>query len=190
MGVDWNAELVDQLEAHWQHQLRPRLDGLTDDEYFWQPVPGCWTLSRRGESKAPVSIGAGEFTVDYAPPPYDREPVTTMAWRLAHLIVLFGPPGAPHFGGPPADPSTLHFPGTAQEALRQLDDGHDAWVSDVRSLGVAGLARPQGAMSPPEFADAPLAKLVLYINVEIIHHGAEICLLRDLYLWKGKRDGL
>jgi hypothetical protein len=31
MDVDWNAELVDQLEGHWQHQLRPRLDGLTDE---------------------------------------------------------------------------------------------------------------------------------------------------------------
>ena len=39
MGVEWNGELVDQLESHWQHRLRPRLDGLTDDEYFWQPVP-------------------------------------------------------------------------------------------------------------------------------------------------------
>jgi hypothetical protein len=29
--MDWNAELVDQLEWHWQQQLRPRLDGLTDD---------------------------------------------------------------------------------------------------------------------------------------------------------------
>jgi hypothetical protein len=34
-------------------------------------------------------------------------------------------------------------------------------------------------------ADAPMAKLILYTNVEVIHHGAEICLLRDLYL----RDG-
>jgi hypothetical protein len=38
MDVDWNAGLVNQLEWHWQHQLRPRLDGLTDDEYFWQPA--------------------------------------------------------------------------------------------------------------------------------------------------------
>ena len=39
MDVDWNGELVDQLESHWRQQLRPRLDGLTDHEYFWQPVP-------------------------------------------------------------------------------------------------------------------------------------------------------
>jgi hypothetical protein len=95
MDIDWNAELVDQLDWHWQHQLRPRLDGLTDDEYFWQPVPGCWTLSRRGESSAPVSLGTGEFTMDYATAPRDREPVTTIAWRLAHLIDMFGPPAAP-----------------------------------------------------------------------------------------------
>ena len=93
MDIDWNAELVDQLEWHWQHQL-----------------------------------------------------------------------------------------------LRQLDDGHDSWVSDVRNLGAAGLIRPQGALSPPQFADAPMAKLILYTNLEGIHHGAEICLLRDLYLRKESRD--
>ena len=29
-----NPALVDQLDWHWTHQLRPRLDGLTDDEYL------------------------------------------------------------------------------------------------------------------------------------------------------------
>ena len=190
MDVDWNAELVDQLESHWQHQLRPRLDGLTDEEYFWQPVPGCWTISRRGESSAPISRGAGEFTMDYARPPHDREPVTTIAWRLAHLIDVFGLPTASHFDGPLANHPAVGYSGAAKGALRQLDDGHDAWVSDVRSLGAAGLARPQGAISPPQYADAPMAKRILHSHREIIHHGAEICLLRDLYLWKGDGKGL
>jgi hypothetical protein len=75
--VDWNGELVDQLDSHWRHQLRPRLDGLTDEEYFWQPVPPCWTISRRGASTAPVSFGRGEFTLDYGDPSHGREPVTT-----------------------------------------------------------------------------------------------------------------
>jgi len=34
---------------------------------------------------------------------------------------------------------------------------------------------------------APPADLVLHINRELILHGAEICLLRDLYL---RREGL
>ena len=185
MDVDWNAELTDQLESHWQHQLRPRLNGLTDDEYFWQPVPGCWTLSRRGQSSAPMSIGTGEFTMDYARPPHDHEPVTTIAWRLAHLIVGFAETNATHFDGPPVDVATFTYAGTAKEALQQLDHEHGIWVSGVRNLGTAGLIRPQGPTQPPEFADAPMAKLILYTNLEVIHHGAEICLLRDLYLRNG-----
>jgi hypothetical protein len=190
MDVDWNAELVDQLEWQWQSQLRPRLNGLTDDEYFWEPVTGCWTLSRRGQSPAPISLGSGEFTMDYATPPYDRAPVTTIAWRLAHLIIVFASMTSSHFDGPPADWKSFVFSGNAKEALRQLDDAHGLWVTGVRSLGVAGLARPQGPTSPPEYAEAPMAKLVLHTNREAIHHGAEICLLRDLYLWKVGRGGL
>lgn len=189
MDVDWNAELIDQLESHWQQRLRPRLNGLTDDEYFWQPVPGCWTVSRRGQSKAPDSFGEGEFTMDYARGPQDREPVTTIAWRLGHLTVLFAATNV-HFGAPPADHATFRYSGTAKEALLQLDDAHDAYISGLRSLGAAGLARPQGSASPPEFADAPMARLFLYINLEIIHHGAEISLLRDLYLWHDSQDHL
>jgi len=54
MDMDWNLEVVDQFESHWRRQLRPRLDGLTDHEFFWQPVPNCWTVSRRGDSSAPL----------------------------------------------------------------------------------------------------------------------------------------
>jgi DinB superfamily len=183
MGIDWNAEVVDQLESHWRHRLRPRLDGLTDDEYFWPPVPGCWTLSRRGESSASTSLGTGEFTWDYDEPPRKPEPVTTIAWRLAHLIVVFASTNGTHFGRPPASEATFCYAGTAEEALRQLDDQYEIWVNGVRSLGTAGLAQPQGY--PPAFAHAPVVKKMLYVNVEVIHHGAEICLLRDLYL----RDG-
>lgn len=182
--MDWNAELVDQLEWHWRHQLRPRLDGLTDHEYFWEPVPGCWTVGRRGHSAAPASFGSGEFTVDSGPP-HDPEPVTTIAWRLAHLIAGFAETNASHFGGPAVDVSTFRYAGTAEQALRQLDHEHDLWAGGVRSLGTAGLIAPQGPTSPAEFADAPMAKLILYTNVEVIHHGAEICLLRDLYLRNG-----
>jgi hypothetical protein len=190
VDIDWNAELVDQLESHWQHQLRPRLNGLTDDEYFWQPVAGCWTISPCGQSSAPISLGSGEFTMDYAMPPHDREPVTTIAWRLGHLVVVFASTNASYFGGPPADDSSFCYSGTSTGALRQLDEAHDAWVGGVRSLGAAGLARPQGPTQPPEYAEAPMAKLILFINMEIIHHGAEISLLRDLYLWKRSQAGL
>ena len=44
------ALLADQLDFHWRHQLRSRLAGITDDEYFWEPVPGCWTVHRDGSA--------------------------------------------------------------------------------------------------------------------------------------------
>ena len=108
-------------------------------------------------------------------------PVTTIAWRLAHLIVgVFGTRVASHFGGPPLDYMTFHYAGTAAQALQQLDDVYAAWVAGVRGLGEAELARPCG---PAEdyFAEYPMAALVLHINRETLHHGAEIALLRDLY---------
>ena len=66
MDIDWNAELIAQLEWHWEHQLRPRLDGLTDEEYFWEPAAGGWSIRRRGESTAPMVLGSGDFTADFA----------------------------------------------------------------------------------------------------------------------------
>ena len=114
------------------------------------PVPGCWTISRRGESSAPISVGAGEFTADYAMEPQDPEPVTTIAWRLAHIIVgVFGMRNASHFGGPPVDYETFSYAGTAAEALRQLDEAYEAWIKGVRGLGAEGLAQPCGPAEGP-----------------------------------------
>jgi hypothetical protein len=185
--IDWNEELVSQLEWHWDNQLRPRLDGLTDEEYFWTPVPGCWTISHRGQSTAPISVGAGEFTMDYAMPPNDPEPVTTIAWRLAHIIVgVFASRNATHFGGPATDWPSWEYAATAAGALKQLDEVHAAWIAGVRGLGDEGLARCVGpAEADGEYADMPMASLVLHIHREVIHHGAEIALLRDLYLRQG-----
>jgi hypothetical protein len=182
MDVDWNAELAGQLEWHWQHQLRPRLDGLTDEEYFWEPVPGCWNVRPRTDATPADAPGSGGWTVDFAFPQPVPAPVTAIAWRLAHVIVgCFGMRNAAHFGGPPASYQTFEYAGTAAQALRQLDDGYAAWITGVRGLGAGALARPSGPAEGP-FAEYSMAALVLHINREVIHHGAEISLLRDLYL--------
>jgi len=185
VDIDWNAELLAQLEWHWEHQLRPRLDGLTDDEYLWEPVADCWSLRPRGSSTAPISVGGGDLTMDFAMPPVSPEPVTTIAWRLAHIIVgVFGYRNASHFGGPAVDFETFFYAGTAAGALGQLDAGYAAWVAGVRGLGAEGLVRPCGPAEGP-YAEDSMAALVLHIHREVIHHGAEIALLRDLYLRQG-----
>lgn len=180
-----NAQLADQLGWHWDNHLRPRLAGLTDKEYFWEPASGCWSIRPRGTSAAPMQFGAGDFVVEYTHPEPDVPPVTTIAWRLAHITVgVFAQRAASHFGGPPADWDTFEYAGTADGALRQLDEAYEAWISGVRGLGEDGLARPCGPAEGP-YAESPLSELVLHINREAIHHGAEIALLRDLYRAEG-----
>jgi hypothetical protein len=181
-AVDWTTQLHDQLDFHWQYQLRPRLDGLTDEEYLWEPVADCWSIRPRGTCTSPAPIGSGPWQRDNAPEDPEPAPVTTIAWRLAHLIVeVLAMRSASHFGGSPSDYDTWPYAGTADEALAQLDEQYAVWSAGVRGLGAEGLARPCGRAEGP-FADYPLAGLVLHINREMIHHGAEICLLRDLHL--------
>ena len=45
--VDWKFQLAEQLDWHWREQLRPRLNGLTDEEYRWEPVPRAWNVLLR-----------------------------------------------------------------------------------------------------------------------------------------------
>lgn len=181
MGIDWTHQLAEQLDRHWRRQLRPRYDGLTDAEYFWEPVASTWNIRPRGHGRAAIAAGGGDFIIDYAYPEPTPAPVTTIAWRLAHLIVsVFGTRVADHFGGPPVDDLAFNYAGTAAQALRQLDDVYAAWLAGVKSLGEAGLARPCGPAEGP-LAEYPMATLVLHINREALHHGAEIALLRDLY---------
>jgi DinB family protein len=179
--IEWNTQLHDQLDWHWSAQLRPRLEGLTDEEYFWEPVAGCWSIRPRGEGRAALSLWGGALGMDYAFPEPSPPPVTTIAWRLAHVIVgVFGGRVAGHFGGPPVDYETFGYAGTAAQALQQLDDAYRAWRDGVVALGADGLASRCGPSEGP-YAEEPMAMLVLHINREAIHHGAEIALLRDLY---------
>jgi hypothetical protein len=78
------------------------------------------------------------------------------------------------------DYSTFAYAGTADEALAQLDDAHDRWTAGVRGLDAAALAAPCGP-AEGSYAELPMAALVLHIHREVIHHGAEVSLLRDLY---------
>ncbi len=182
MSIDWPELAIDQLDWHWNYQPRPRLVGLSDHEYHWEPVPDCWRICPAGTSTSVSLWGSGPFRMEQAEGDPDPAPVTTIAWRIAHIVVeVFGERVHSHFGGPAVTLDDFAFAGTADEALAQLDAAHAAWSEGVRALGADGMSRPCGPAEGP-FAAMPLAGLVLHINREVIHHGAEIALLRDLYL--------
>ncbi|WP_291525787.1 DinB family protein [Branchiibius sp. NY16-3462-2] len=186
--MDWNHVLTEQLTFHWEHALRPRLDGMTDDEYFWEPVADCWSIRPADDQRPQIGSGpfrmecgrneAGELYFDAVEGP---APVATAAWRLGHITTgVLGQRTQNHFAGPSCDARTWAYAGSAQDALDQLDAAYDGWVSGVRALGEEGLTEPCGPTEGP-YAEYPMADLVTHIHREVIHHGAEVCLLRDLY---------
>ncbi len=185
--MTWGEQLQGQLEFYWDVHLWPRLQGLTDDEYWWEPVEGMWTLR---------PDGAGELQLDASPVDPPVPPVTTIAWRIAHIgcevlgtraRAFFGDPSLPD-GVLPTDDVIMYdrrwwpepLPATADEALAFLDKAFTLWRDGVRSLDDEALLRPLGPKGG-HHGDESMAGLVLHINREVLAHGAEVCLLRDLY---------
>lgn len=179
MTIDWTGQLLDQLGFHWGI-LRPRLDGLTDEQMTWEPVAGMWSIRRRGDATAPMALGTGDTVIEYAVPEPSPAPLTTIAWRLGHLALVFGERAANHFGEGGVMYGTTDWPLTAAGMLTLVDHHHDAWVEGVRALDDDGLDRPCGSAEGP-YADAPFAELVLHVNREVLHHGAEVALMLDLF---------
>jgi DinB superfamily len=72
--ADVGNSLTKAFDYAWDRFLG-RLEGLGDAEYFWEPVPGCWSV-RRGAD--------GRWAMDGGPAP-EPAPVTTIAWRIGHI---------------------------------------------------------------------------------------------------------
>ncbi len=176
--------LGEQLEFYWNVHLWPRLAGLSDDELFWEPAPGAWSV-RPGDD--------GVWRLDGLAVEPPVPPVTTIAWRLVHVArdvvgkrarALYWPESMPDV---PADTSMYDdlwwsepLPTTADEALAMLEQAYELWRTGVAGLDDAGLAAPLGPKAAP-YAEQSVADHVAHINREVIAHGAEMCLLRDLY---------
>ena len=59
---------VEQLQWHWQNLLRPRLEGLTDEELLWDPTGDdqqAWTVHSADEQRTAHQAGAGDLVIDF-----------------------------------------------------------------------------------------------------------------------------
>lgn len=181
MALDWKQTAIDQLEWYWQTSFRPRLEGMTDEEYFWEPVPGCWSIRPRATAVTKMAAGRGDLVIDFEYPEPVPAPFTTIAWRLGHIgSGVLGFRADNHFGEGAPSFEEVDWPATAGAAIAYVEDGYGRWMAGIRSLGAEDLTRPVGPAEGP-YAERPFAELVLHINREVMHHGAEVALLRDLY---------
>lgn len=179
MAISWSTALAGQLEFYWEAHLRPRLAGMSDEEYFWEPADGCWSLR---------PAGGGRWRLDQGPQ-RSPAPLTTIAWRMTHLSVeCFESRYRAFFGGEGPDQwspgqrilDSGELPGGAAEAIAYLENAYRRWLDAVAGLSEKELLAPLGPKGA-DFAELPMAELVLHLNREVMHHGGEICLLRDLY---------
>jgi hypothetical protein len=181
VALDWKQMAIDQLEWYWQTLFRRRLEGLTDEEYFWEPVPGCWSIRPRATAATRMAAGRGDLVIDFEYPEPVPAPFTTIAWRLGHIgSGVLGFRADNHFGTGAPTFDEVEWPATAKAATAYVEDGYDRWMAGIRSLDEEGMARPVGEVEGP-YAPRPYAELVLHISREVMHHGAEVALLRDLY---------
>ncbi|MFE0551352.1 DinB family protein [Streptomyces pilosus] len=66
-GGDRLGLLLEQFDQA-REMARVRLAGLGDEEYLWEPVPGCWSVRRRDEATTPRAFGPGEWVLDLGAP--------------------------------------------------------------------------------------------------------------------------
>jgi DinB superfamily len=173
--------LTAQYDTSYE-MFRSRLEGLTDEEYFWEPVKNCWNLRRRDEVTTPRFQGTGQWVVEYVVPEPDPPPVTTIAWRLCHLIDNYVQRHNYTFCTKALPPDAVDFPGNAADALTMFDAAAKAWLVGLKSLAdaqleVVGLSSYPGGLDPK----LPFGDILWWTNRELIHHAAEISLLRDLW---------
>jgi uncharacterized damage-inducible protein DinB len=172
------GDLVQLSDYVWERVSR-RLQGLTDDEYFWEPVRGCWSVRPDAEGAYQADWEAG------ADPP----PFTTVAWRIWHMVGVYGERHNREWLGLPPGQEAGRFeraapaPSSAIAAAEALAAAHAEWAAVLSMLTDATLQEKLGP-SAGRFADSDRAGFVLHIIDEAIHHGAEIALLRDL--WRGQ----
>src|SRR6266567_7532341 len=111
-------------------RLRSRLEGLSEEEFFWRPVPDCWTV-RLDES--------GRWTYDYAIPDPEPAPLTTIAWQLVHVGTCKVMYHEWAYGPAKLTWPEVDVPSTLADALALLDRGQVLLRGDLQGLSEAQL---------------------------------------------------
>lgn len=149
-------------------QLLGRLEGVTTQEYLWEPVAGCWSVRAR-PGAVPLAEGAGQRDVDPAP-------VTTIAWRLWHIAIDCLDDYTRRFGGDSSDASA-EWTTDADEAIEILAEKWTAYRSVVAERNWWD----ELGDTWEHWSRHSVADMAMHASNELVHHGAEIALLRDLY---------
>ena len=157
-----------QLTEAWEGLSRS-LVGITDKEFYWQPVPNSWTV-RQNED--------GVWILDYAEPDPDPPPFTTIGWRLVHTAACKWMYYEYAFGAGVLSWDDLDIPGTAEGGIAWLEAGYQKLKSEIDDLSDDDLVEQRKTNWGDEWPTWRIFWAMIYHD---LHHGAEISCLRDLY---------
>jgi len=127
--ADTFLQVMHRIERFTLQRAR---DGLTDDEFFWEPTPSSWSVRRRSECRTTSPFGDGDWVADFQGPEPNPVPMTTIAWLFWHIasvpsrltdIDLFG--GSRSMASGWTSPYLTHHPifTNAADAVSTLRDG-------------------------------------------------------------------
>jgi hypothetical protein len=152
-------------------RLRERLDGLSDEEFFWQPVPDCWTI---------YQDSSGRWTYHYAIPDPHPAPITTIGCLLVHLGACKLMYHEWAYGPARLTWPELRVPHTATGAIGLLERGQALLREDLAGLSEQQIDEPRKT----NWGELWPAWRIFWamINHDAVHGGA-IGHLRDLYYW-------
>ena len=161
-------------------RLMTRIEGITDDEYFWEPVPDVWTVRKTDD---------GTMQPDHTSLPPEPAPFTTLAWRLTHIIdMLQGERTATWMRLEPADgDGSPPVPSNAAEAVDAVTHAYAVWRRRLAAVDPESLDKWMGPIAGP-YAEESINAFALHILDELIHHGAEVGVVRDLYCQQRPQD--
>jgi hypothetical protein len=180
MANDLRQVLLDQTDMV-NAQVERALTGLTDDEFFWEPVPDCWTLRNRmevpAERRSPRSLGT--WVIEEEQPDPDPAPFTTIAWRVTHLSLSVWQ-YLEAFARDEAEREALPLPvppGVAKESADWANEMLAHFRDTVATFDEGELHEH----IPVWDSTASRAFVVGHVHREVVHHAAEVACLRDLY---------
>ncbi len=166
--------LLVQLDEAYE-RLSRRLEGLTDEEYLWQPVPGGWSI-RRGED--------GRWAADYDFPDPVPAPFTSVSWRLLHIAdckIMYHDYA---YGTAALSFPDLEAPRTSAAAIERLTEGQQLLRDDL--TGLADDAALDADVGTNWGETWPAWRIFWTMIEHDAWHGGEIGTMRDLYRNRSK----
>jgi hypothetical protein len=163
------ALLESQLEEAYRY-IRELVEGLCEDEFWWMPVAGCWTVRQDA---------TGRWSADYPDPPHPvPPPFTTIAWRLAHVGECKLMYHEYAYGPGELSWLTLDSAHNAKDATLVLERGHELLRDDLARIADADL----DAQVRTNWGEMwPARQIFTTMIHHDFQHGGEIGVLRDLY---------